>query len=54
MHLTPPSKDMGWQTALKKKIQHRPGIPSQSDKTGRRNKKNRNRKGGSQNIPTCR
>jgi hypothetical protein len=35
-------------------IQHSLGIPSQSNKTGRRDKRNSNRKGRSQTIPICR
>jgi hypothetical protein len=35
-------------------IQHGLGIPSQSNKTGRRNKRNTNWKGSSQAIPICR
>jgi hypothetical protein len=35
-------------------IQPSPGIPNQSNKTGRRNKKNSYKKGRSQTIPICR
>jgi hypothetical protein len=35
-------------------IQHSLGITSQNNKTGRRNKRNTNRKGRSQTIPICR
>jgi hypothetical protein len=35
-------------------IQHSFGIPSQSNKIGKRNKRNSNRKGRNQTIPICR
>jgi hypothetical protein len=41
-------------SSLSTLIQHSLRIPSYSNKTGRRNKRNSNRKGRSQAIPICR
>jgi hypothetical protein len=43
-----------WLSTLSTLIQHSLGIPRQSNKTGRRNKRILNWKGSSQTIPICR